>query len=61
MKRNWTHDELVETFTLQRAEQALLEHKTPLSCSPGSSQVAMLGSSCFAWVAFQVRLNSDGI
>jgi len=31
MRRNWTHDELVETFTLQRAEQALLEHKTPPS------------------------------
>lgn len=31
MKRNWTHDELVETFTLQPAEQALLEHKTPPS------------------------------
>lgn len=28
MKRNWTHDELVETFTLRSAEQALLEHKT---------------------------------
>jgi hypothetical protein len=31
MKRNWTHDELVETFTLQRAEQALVEHKQGLA------------------------------
>jgi Domain of unknown function (DUF4158) len=31
MKRNWTHDELVETFILLPEEQVLLEHKTPPS------------------------------
>jgi len=31
MKRNWTHDELVETFSLLPEEQVLLEHKTPPS------------------------------
>ena len=32
-----------------------------LSCSPRSSQVAMLGSSDFCWAATQARLNSEGV
>jgi hypothetical protein len=32
-----------------------------MSCSPRSSQVAMLGSSAFCWAATQARLNSDGV
>ena len=35
--------------------------KLILSCSPGSSQVAMLGSSDLCWAATQVRLNSNGV
>ena len=33
----------------------------PLSCSPRSRQVAMLGSSDFCWAATQARLNSSGV